>query len=176
MSATHFLRRGVPAALFTGLVLVACGARGPLDITVIQEVPDAARAARRWTHRSTWWTRRDATDASEEEAAGRDAGALVNCGTCVAQSCGQQLLTCITSTACRTALQCVVTTCLTGGTPDFTCINSCTMGDNTALAQLVGAFTCIIQTCGTQCTSILGGLTGGGGGGGGGWRRHGRRR
>lgn len=167
MSATSFLRRGVPAALFTGLVLVACGARGPLDVTVIEEVPTPEGGATLDAPVDVV-DATDATDASEEEAAGRDAGALVNCGTCVAQSCGQELLTCITSTACRTALQCVVTMCLTGGTPDFTCINSCTNGDNTALAQLVGAFTCIIQTCGTQCTSVLGGLTGGGGAGGGG--------
>ena len=60
------------------------------------------------------------------------------------------------------------TTCISGGVPNVGCITGCTNGDDTALADLLGAFACIIQTCGSQCTSVLGGLTGSSGAGGGG--------
>ncbi|HEY6461845.1 MAG TPA: hypothetical protein VIY73_16885 [Polyangiaceae bacterium] len=174
VAVTFLSRRLAPAALVAGL-LVACGARGPLDITVIEQGPadadvdapgvDAGIDA---SETGTGDGSLDAADAPDEGAPGFDGGPIVNCGSCVIQNCGSQLLTCIQSTTCRTALQCVVTTCLSGGTPDPTCVLGCANGDATALGDLVGAFECVIGTCGAQCTSVLGGLGGLGGGGGGG--------
>ena len=169
MAATSPLRRAAPAALVTAFVLVACGARGPLDVTVIEVVEGPEGGADVGVDAAA-----DATDASEAatdsapETQGFDAGPLVNCGTCVYQSCGTQLISCLTSTSCRTTLQCVVTMCISGGVPDITCVTTCANGDATALGDVLGAFACIVQTCGTQCTSLLSGLTGGGTGGGGG--------
>ncbi|HEY3819731.1 MAG TPA: hypothetical protein VGL81_21330 [Polyangiaceae bacterium] len=171
MPASHPLRHGLPAALFATFLLVACGARGPLDIDVIEIVEGPEGGADVAVEASA-----DAADASDsgdaadaaEETQGFDGGPIVNCGSCVVQSCGQQLLTCLTSTTCRTALQCVVTMCISGGAPDISCVTGCANGDATALGDLLGAFGCIVETCGTQCTSVLGGLTGGGGSGGGG--------
>lgn len=166
--AVQYLSRGLfPATLIAGLA-VACGARGPLDITVIEVAPDAEVDAPA-TDAST--DAADAQDATEDEGGGPggfDAGPIVNCGSCVAGSCGPQLLACIESTGCRDALQCVVTTCLSGGTPSITCIEGCASSDGgsaSTLPELIGAFTCIVESCGSQCTSVLGGLTGGGGAG-----------
>jgi hypothetical protein len=160
------LRRAFPAALVVGFVFVACGARGPLDVTVIEIVEGPEGGADVALDAAT-----DAMDAGDAptdavaETQGFDGGPLVNCGTCVYQSCGTQLISCLTSTSCRTTLQCVVTTCISGGVPDITCVTTCADGDATALGEVLGAFACIVQTCGTQCTSLLGGLTGAGGGG-----------
>lgn len=167
--AVSYLSRGLFPATVIAVLAVACGARGPLDIIVVEEAPDADVDAAVDVSVVDAADASDAHDAAEEEGGGGfDGGPIVNCGSCVVQSCGTQLLTCIESTTCRTALQCVVTTCLSGGTPDITCIGTCAGSDPTTLADLIGAFTCIIETCGAQCTSVLGGLTGGGGAGAGG--------
>jgi hypothetical protein len=84
------------------------------------------------------------------------------------QNCSTQLLTCITSSGCTTALQCVASMCLTGGTPNLQCLGSCTNGDQTTETQLLSVIGCLIGTCGSQCTGALSGLGGLGGGGGGG--------
>jgi hypothetical protein len=154
------------------LTIVACGSRGPLDIDVIEYVNDASATV----------------DGAGDDGAGDganngDGGAsdgpvdvgpegnpLVNCGQCIAQSCGQQVLTCITDTTCRTTLQCVVQMCLGGGGGgiDIQCALACGGGDPANLAGILSVFTCITSKCGADCASALGGLGGGGGGGGGG--------
>jgi hypothetical protein len=161
----------------------ACGSRGPLDSVIIEQVTvDASLDAH---HEASVEAGPDGdaadgpTDALADvlEAApdtsmpGFDGGPLVNCGSCLVQSCGTQLLTCITSSGCTTALQCVASMCLTGGTPNLSCLTGCTNGDQTTETQLLSVLGCVIGTCGMQCTSVLaglGGLGGGGGGGGGG--------
>ena len=165
--------RAAIAVAVSALVLVAaCGSRGPLDVVIVEEGPGDAAVdvvtVDVTEEPEAGDAAADAEDAAEEAAPGFDGGPLINCGSCIAQSCGQQLITCISSTACRTALQCVVTTCLSGGTPNLNCIGTCTQGDPTVTGDLVGAFTCVITSCGTQCASVLGGLGGGGGGAGGG--------
>ena len=171
--AVSFLFRRIAPALVPGVLLVACGARGPLDITVIEEAPgdggsDGALVEASVDASDAGDGGESARDAEEQEAAGFDGGPLVNCATCVGESCGQQLITCVTDTNCLNALQCVATTCIgSGGLPDPTCIETCTNGDSTALGDLIGAFTCILTSCGSSCTSVLGGLGGGGGAGGG---------
>jgi hypothetical protein len=166
MSRHSIWRRALPAAFVPAFLwVVACGARGPLDITVIEEtagdaalVPDVAP---------------EAGDAGESSDAPPDRGGgfqlpdsgIIACGACVVQSCGPDLVTCLTSTDCRAALQCIATTCLSGGTPDPTCIAGCST-DPAALGEAITGLTCIVTSCGSQCTSVLSGLTGGGTGGG----------
>lgn len=168
-------RRALVGTLLAGAALVcACGARGPLDITIIEvNASDAAVATDVQTDTispdALADAARDATpdvlEAAADTAMGMDGGPLVNCGTCVAQNCGNQLLMCITAPGCTAALQCVATTCLTGGVPNFSCVTGCTMGNTTTESQLLSVFGCVIGTCGTDCTGLLGGLGGGGGGG-----------
>jgi len=168
-------RRALVGTLLAGAALAcACGARGPLDITVIEvAASDAAVTADVQTDTSSPDALPDAAreampdvlEAAADTAMGMDGGPLVNCGTCVAQSCGNQLLTCITAPGCTAALQCVATTCVTGGVPNLSCVTGCTMGNTTTESQLLSVFGCVIGTCGTQCTGLLGGLGGGGGGG-----------
>jgi hypothetical protein len=96
---------------------------------------------------------------------GLDAGGLINCGTCLYEKCGTQVLACIASSTCVTVAQCAVTMCFTGGAPDPLCIlQKCANGNPQELGPLIGVFSCVAMTCGMQCTSVLGGLLGGGGG------------
>jgi hypothetical protein len=174
MSLPFLPGRAATAVVVSALVFVAaCGSRGPLDVEIVEEGPGDGATVDAVTVEAAVDSAADAdggaVDAPEDRGRpGFDGGPIVNCGACVAQSCGQQFLTCLSSAPCRTALQCVVTTCLSGGTPDPACVGTCTQGDQTVLGQLIGAFTCIITNCGSQCTGVLGGLGGGGGGGGGG--------
>jgi hypothetical protein len=167
-------RRALVGALLAGAALVcACGARGPLDITIIEVVAsDAAVTGDVQIDTSSQdafpdvrEAMPDVQEAAADTSMGMDGGPLVNCGTCVAQNCGNQLLTCVTAPGCTAALQCVATMCVTGGVPDLSCVTGCTMGNNTTESQLLSVFGCVIGTCGTQCTGLLGGLGGGGGGG-----------
>lgn len=151
-----------------GLLLVAaCGSRGPLDIgliygadggdaSVVDATPDVAQEATV-----------DAPVDAPAEASGDGAvdGGVLACGSCIAQNCGADIVTCVTNMACRTALTCVAQKCLMGGMPDPQCIGTCTNNDPMQLAQLFAIFQCVITNCGTQCAGALGGLGGGGGGG-----------
>ncbi len=107
-----------------------------------------------------------APDAAGDDADG-SGNPVVDCVSCVGQMCGTDLIDCLTNTDCRTDVQCIVQMCLTGGTGgvDFGCIGSCTSSDPAAGGQAITAFTCILTGCGSQCTSLLGGLGGPGGGG-----------
>ena len=151
-------------------LLVACGARGSLDDQIIDVYPDAG---------PTFDASIDVADAAPDvapdaaEEAGDDAAdgggnPVVDCVTCVGQMCGTDLVQCLTNTDCRADVQCIVQTCLTGGSGgvDFQCIGGCTSSDPAAGGEAITAFTCILTGCGSQCTSLLGGLGGLGGGGG----------
>jgi hypothetical protein len=175
MGISLALRRALfSAALAAPVLVVACGSRGPLDIEVIREYPDAsasldaiADVPGETSDVAAHDVLADVIDAAPDVMVGPDGGPLVNCGSCIAQSCGQQVITCITSTTCRTALQCVVQMCLTGGMPSLTCLGGCTGSDPTTQMDVLAVIGCIVGTCGSQCTGALGGLGGGGGGGGG---------
>jgi hypothetical protein len=164
----------VGISLAAAAVVAACGARGPLDIIVVEEAPvDAsvdvhAEAAPEASSEASDGSP-DVVDAAPDTSMtmGFDGGPLFNCGTCLVQTCGTQLLTCITSSGCTTALQCVATTCLTGGMPSISCLTGCTNGDETTEQQLLSVIGCVLGNCPT-CTSALTGLGGGIGGGGGG--------
>ncbi len=167
----------VGSALASAAVVCACGSRGPLDVVVVEQVPaDAAADAH---HEAGLDATADVTEAAAMDAPpdivdappdtmmmGFDAGPLGNCGICLAQSCGSQLLTCVTSSGCTAALQCVATTCLTGGNPDPTCFLGCA-SDSTTQMQLLSVVGCILGNC-SSCLGALSGLGGLGGGGGGG--------
>ncbi len=176
------MRRFVVGTSLAGVALVcACGSRGPLDVTIVEEgpAPDAATdasidARAEASHDASDGggdvstdARVDALEAAADTSMPFDGGPLVNCGICLAQSCGSQLLTCITSSGCTTALQCVASMCLTGGTPNLQCFAGCTNGDQTTEMQLLALLGCVIGSC-PGCTSALSGLGGLGGGGGGG--------
>ena len=166
-----------PRALVISLVVVsaasvgACGSRGPLDIEIIEGIDsdsglvDAASFV-------------DATDSAAGDAhadAAKDAGheaTAIDCFQCLQQQCGTSLITCITSTPCRTTLQCAAQKCFAGGAPDPQCVFNCAGSDPSGIGPLLAVVQCVTQKCGSDCTSVLGGLGGlggGGGGGGGGW-------
>jgi hypothetical protein len=175
MALPRFHRLLVGSSLAAAALVCACGSRGPLDVTIIEETPatDASVDA----HADAATDASDAGDASDalldvlEAAADTsmppDGGPLINCATCLEQTCGTQLLTCITSSGCTTALQCVATTCLTGGTPNLQCFLGCANGDQTTETQLESVLGCIIGNC-DVCIGVLSSLGGLGGGGGGG--------
>ena len=172
-SSSSFVRRIVVGGLLGAAALVcACGARGPLDIIVVEQGPldasvEAAPVEASVDARDAADAPPDVLDAAAEAAMGFDGGPLVNCGICLAQTCGTQLLTCVTSPMCTTALQCVAMTCLAGGGFDPTCLLGCTNNDPTTQGQLGGLVSCVFSNCST-CLGALGGLGGLGGGGGGG--------
>lgn len=152
--------------------VTACGSRGPLDIEVV-----AASDADGGVDATTDATSDAASpDARSDARPGSDGGSIVNCGACVAQSCGAQFFQCLQSPACRTTFQCVLQDCLTGGAPNASCVLKCAGSDPTGVVQVLRIFTCVTQSCGDDCSSLLGGLGGGGlpGGGTGGGTGGGR--
>jgi predicted small lipoprotein YifL len=154
-------------AIFAGVSLGACGSRGPLDIEIVQGTADDAGVD------ATPPLADAADDVATVDAAPVDAGheaSLVDCGTCLAQQCGQQILKCVQATTCRTTLQCAVQQCFAAGNTSPNCLLQCTNGNPAGLIPLIGIVTCVTNKCGADCTSVLGGLGGGGIGGGGGGR------
>ena len=145
---------------------------GPLDGTEIVEQPDgalAADAASVDASSATDGASTGPTDASVDRGGlTLPDSAVVACGACVAQSCGQELLTCVASAGCRAVLQCVATTCVSGGLPDPSCLAGCSSDSAAAQSDAVASLVCIVTSCGSECTSVIAGLAGGGAGGGGG--------
>ncbi len=160
------LRRLVCAVLLAvPLVGVGCGARGPLDIVVVQEPLDAGAGA----EASSLDAPLGAPEASMPGLPGLpgiDAGGLLACGSCLQQHCGMQIGACFQSSTCLATAGCVVTNCLSGGAPNLGCITQqCADGGVQSLLDLYGLFTCVGTNC-PGCTGALGGLGGLGGGGG----------
>ena len=159
----------VSLAVFAAVSVGACGSRGPLDIEIVGTSADAGLdAAVPLTDA--------ADDVAPPDAAPADAGheaSLIDCGTCLAQQCGPQILKCVQSTTCRTTLQCAVQQCFAGGNTSPACLLQCTDGNPAGLIPLIGIVTCVTNKCGADCTSVLGGLGGLGGGGIGGGGRDG---
>ena len=130
--AVHFLsRRLLPATLVRGRARRVRGAR-PARHHRHRRGPGRRKRRRAHPRRSGRRGRRRGRPGRGRgrgrRAGSFDGGPVVDCVSCVGQSCGSQLLTCVISTTCRTALQCVVTTCLSGGAPDLTCVETCTNG------------------------------------------------
>jgi hypothetical protein len=157
------LRRASFAVAFSvSVVTAACGARGPLDVVVVEEQRDAAADVSASVDAPV--------EAPQTGLPGFDAGGLVSCGTCLAQNCQSQIVGCISTPSCQSTIQCVVTMCLGGGSANLLgCVAGQCAGDGgfQSLASLIGLFQCVSSNCPT-CGMALGGLLGGGGGGGGG--------
>jgi hypothetical protein len=159
------LRRASFGAAFSVAVLTAaCGARGPLDIVVIEEQPPPDAGA-------DVSSSVDAPPDSPQVGPpvglpGLDSG-LAACGTCLVQNCGSEIGMCIATPSCQSTLQCVATMCLAGGSANLLgCVTTQCAGDSglASLTSLFGLFQCVTGNCPT-CTGALGGLLGGGGGG-----------
>ena len=149
--------------------LTACGSRGPLDIDVINVTENGDGGPGTMLDGAVDASPLDASahDSATTDATPRKEAGLIDCGLCLAQQCGAPILKCIQNTACRTTFQCAAMKCLQGGSPDLPCLLQCANGDPAGIAQLIGIFQCVAGKCGSDCTSLLGGLGGLGGGGGG---------
>jgi hypothetical protein len=186
----------VPSILFfvasVSALAVACGSRGPLDIGDESQIGGNPAIATDASGFVDVGANDDGSNPTPVDSGrnprGNDAGntfdsgiPAVNCAACVFQSCGQDVIGCVTSTGCRTTLQCVATTCLTGGTPSPTCLFTCGQSDPQSVPQVLTLVECVLSSCGQDCTSVLtgggipglGGDGGFGGGGGGGRGRDG---
>ncbi len=164
-------RASFAVAISVAFVTAACGARGPLDIVVVEEQPPGADAGADVS--SSVDAAIDATpDVPQVGLPGFDAGGLASCGTCLVQNCGSQIGSCIANPSCESTIQCVATMCLAGGggTANLLgCVTTQCAGEGglESLTSILGLFQCVTGNC-PSCTSALGGLLGGGGGGGGG--------
>jgi hypothetical protein len=171
---------GFSVGLFALLAATACGSRGPLDISVVEEALDSSVIDSSPPVDASDATAMDSPadhDASaadgpaEDGRPPRDAAADVppnpiNCATCVGQQCGTDVLACLQNTACRATLQCVITTCIgAGGGFNPQCFVMCANGDPQVIVDVVNIVQCIATNCGMQCVGIIPGGGGGGGGG-----------
>jgi hypothetical protein len=172
-------------AALAGLA-VACGSRGPLDLGDGPQIGGNPAIAGDASAAEDVGANDDgasvgAPDAGTPKEAGNtfDSGIpIVNCGACVFQSCGQDVIACVTNQGCLATLQCVGSMCLTGGgTPSPQCLFTCGQNDPQSVPQIINLFMCVLNSCGQDCTGVLtgGGIPGLGGdaGGGGGGRRDG---
>jgi hypothetical protein len=151
--------------------LGGCGSRGPLDEATSVTLDATPEAEVVVDAAST------EADAPAPDAGRRDAGPVA-CGLCVISSCGDVILSCIQSDACRGVFQCVATECLAGGGGggggvNPLCLFQCAGDDPSGALGVLSVFQCVTGQCGDVCSSLLGGLGGlpglpGGGGGGGG--------
>ena len=170
-------RRALAQVLFAAcaaLVASACGSRGPLDINVV-DWDAGTSGALDGSVEVDGAIQRDGApsdDGASKGDARADSGLppVVNCGACIAQNCGQQIFACLADVACRATFQCVVTKCLNGGGgggggPDPQCLFTCSGSDPQGAVQVLRVFTCILNKCGADCQSVLGGGGGGGTGG-----------
>ncbi len=174
--------RGVLCLVLLSAALAGCGARGPLDLEVIEVTPeggvDASLPADTGVDSTV-----DSSDASmdsepdviadvAEATADAPQPNPIDCGMCVAQQCGMDFLTCFQDPTCRMVLQCVFMQCFGGaGGVDPQCVLTCSNGNFMELAQILKIVACIGTSCGPVCMGLFGdggiGLGGGGGGGGG---------
>lgn len=139
-----------------------CGARGPLDDTPYDSGADVAIAVVD-----------AAPDGADPAAVDAAPPGVVECGQCLLGECGGATLACVQSEGCRATVQCIATTCASSGSPDLSCILRCA-ASNDGVAPALGLFQCVTDTCGADCTAVIGSLLGGGGGGGTGPRDAGR--
>jgi predicted small lipoprotein YifL len=136
--------------LFVGASLLACGSRGPLDLS--DPVLDASVEAG------------DAgvvdakADAATEPSPGQE---LLECGLCVTQKCGGKVTRCIQDPQCSQVLQCVLQKCVLNGF-NLQCVTQC-QDDPQGALKAFEIILCITSTCGDSCGGAippLGGLGG----------------
>jgi hypothetical protein len=186
--------RAILLALCTTTVAVGCGSRTQIDLPFADEDAgaDASLDGDAATDVSADTTPDaegdadadgaggDAGSDAHDGAGGRGGGGPLGCFQCLGSNC-PSAMQCLQDTACRNGAVCVFTKCLAGGGGsgggmggiDYQCLLGCFNGDLNAGLQAFQTFQCIMQQCGNDCGSLLGGLGGGGipglpGGGGGG--------
>lgn len=96
---------------------------------------------------------------------GGGGGGIVECLQCTQQQC-PEVQSCLMDEACRGGLICVAKDCLASGGFDMGCAMGCFSGDLGAAMQAVQGFSCVAQSCGDSCGSLLDMLGGGSNGGG----------
>jgi predicted small lipoprotein YifL len=158
-------RAAVLASLLVAAAFVACGSRGPLDFEVVYDTPDTSTVDVSADATATTDAKSDARPDAAGET-GPNLPPIVECGACLVQSCGQQILACFQSPSCREVFSCVTQNCLAGGAPDPSCLFKCAQSDPQGGVEVLRIFQCVTQKCGDDCAGLLGGLGGGGGGGG----------
>jgi hypothetical protein len=156
-------------------ILTACGSRAPLDFEVYdQDAGGALNGAAVGPNNNP----DGAPDGGPIKVDGGGPGIpdtgipAINCGMCIASSCGQNVITCVANTDCRDVLQCAMLNCLQGGL-DPTCLFKCASSNPSGALQATTVLQCVANRCGDSCISAFGGggspggINGGGGNGGG---------
>jgi hypothetical protein len=143
-----------------GPLAVACGARGPLDISGENNNNNSfVDASTLDGHGGDGAQGQDTS--TPEDAAPDSPPNPIQCATCVATKCGMQVQGCITSTSCRTILQCVIQKCVSMGKgSDPTCLAGCAGGDPSGVLQAVAVVECITMQCGPACLGVIPGTGG----------------
>jgi predicted small lipoprotein YifL len=154
----------VAAAALALVAIAACGSRGPLDVDGPLVVATEAGEASVGQEGGPSPGDGAADQVSPPKDAGKEGGSIIDCPVCLLQDCGQKIFACIQTPACAGTLQCVLQTCLTGGSLNPVCAFNCAQGDPAGALQVLQVFQCVTQTCGDDCGALLGLLTGGGGG------------
>ena len=147
--------------------LVACGARGPLDVP--EEIFVVAESGADASDAEGAAPTPDGSLAGDAIApikdAGGDVASPINCAVCVGESCSNQILACATNQACLNALQCIFGQCLSSGQVNATCALGCSGdGGATAILDVLAILQCVTSACGPDCDSVLAGLGAGLGG------------
>lgn len=174
---TLLMRRELPslprlvfgASVVLGVVtagLAGCGSRGPLDLDdpngtgTGAKVPDAGSPSD--SPPDAQVPVDDASvppptpDAAPPKADAGPIQTVIECGSCVAKSCGDKILACIASESCRGTFQCVASTCLASGSGvNIGCLLGCAGKDPAGALAVLDVFTCLTATCGSDCGSIL---------------------
>lgn len=84
-------------------------------------------------------------------------GGIQDCFTCAASNC-PEAVECFTDPDCQAGIGCAVSECFGGGGgPDPQCFLECFDGDTDAAFTAFQAITCVFQSCGDECGSLLGG-------------------
>lgn len=170
--ATSPLVRLIAGALGVGAILAAapsCGSRGPLDDEASSAGADASADVNGGGASVDGSSTTPVTDASKPDAspadAGKEGGTIIDCAQCLVQECQSSIVACVQSASCRQTFQCVITDCLSGGSPNPACLLQCASGDPKGALQVFQVFQCVTGTCGPDCSTLLGTILGALGGG-----------
>jgi hypothetical protein len=145
------MNRSLLIALPLGVISLACGSRGPLDLEPPLDAggPDAVVVVEAGTDAGT----------KPPDAGPSVIDELFGCGLCVTQKCGSKVQRCLGDQDCNRVLQCVLQKCVLSGL-DLGCVNQCTSDPQAAL-KAFEILQCITGVCGAACGggfTPLGGL------------------
>ena len=83
-------------------------------------------------------------------------GGAASCISCTFTKC-TSALKCLQNQACLNGASCTLQKCVSGGQPDFACALACFNGDITAATDAIGAVTCVLTNCASECQGGFGG-------------------